>query len=38
MLPKGLVLQLLHEVAETLKVQATKLRPADRFGKEIGNH
>jgi hypothetical protein len=37
-LPKGLALQLLHEVAETLKIQATKVRPDDRFGKEIGNY
>lgn len=35
-LPKTLVLQLWHEVADTLKVPASKLRPDDRFGKEIG--
>jgi hypothetical protein len=32
-LPKALVLQLWHEVAETLKVPASQLRPGDRFGK-----
>jgi len=35
-LPKALVLQLWHEVAETLKVSASQLRPGDRFGREIG--
>jgi hypothetical protein len=37
-LPKMLVLQLWHEVADTLKVPAAKLRPEDRFGKEIGTY
>lgn len=37
-LPKTLVLQLWHEVAETLKVPVAKLRPEDRFGKEIGTY
>lgn len=37
-LPKALVLQLWHEVSETLKVPAAKLRPEDRFGKEVGTY
>lgn len=37
-LPKPLVLQLWHEVSETLKVSAAKLRPDDLFGKEIGTY
>jgi hypothetical protein len=35
-LPKALVGELRHEVAETLKVPVAKLRPEDRFGKQIG--
>jgi|HubBroStandDraft_1064217.scaffolds.fasta_scaffold302818_2 hypothetical protein len=37
-LPKALVIQLRREVAETLKLPAAKLRPDDRFGKQIGVH
>ena len=37
-LPKTLVSELRHEVAETLKVPAAKLRPDDRFGKQIGTY
>lgn len=37
-LPKGLVIELRHEVAETLKVPAEKLRPGDRFGEQIGTY
>jgi hypothetical protein len=37
-LPRAAVLQLLQEVADTLKVPATKLLPSDRFGKDIGTY
>jgi hypothetical protein len=37
-LPKPLVSELRQEVAETLKVPAAKLRPEDRFGKQIGTY
>jgi hypothetical protein len=37
-LPKALVSELRHEVAETLKVPAAKLRPDDRFGRQIGTY
>jgi hypothetical protein len=37
-LPKALVSELRQEVAETLKVPAAKLRPEDRFGKQIGTY
>jgi hypothetical protein len=37
-LPKAEVLQLLCEVADTLNIPRTKLRPGDRFGKEIGTY
>ncbi len=35
-LPKARVLELWHEVAETLRVPAGQLRPEDRFGKNVG--
>ncbi len=35
-LPKDRVLELWHEVAETLRVPAGQLRPEDRFGKNVG--
>lgn len=35
-LPRTVVIQLWHEISQTLKVPASKLRPEDRFGKEIG--
>jgi hypothetical protein len=37
-LPRPAVLQLLQEVADTLHVPAAKLRPGDRFGKDIGTY
>jgi hypothetical protein len=37
-LPKGQVIELRREVAETLKVPAEKLRPEDRFGEQIGTY
>jgi hypothetical protein len=37
-LPEALVVQLRHEVAETLKVPAAKLRPEHRFGEQIGTY
>jgi hypothetical protein len=37
-LPKGLVIELRREVAETLRVAAEKLRPEDRFGEQIGTY
>ena len=37
-IPKTLVSELRHEVAETLKVPTAKLRPEDRFGKQIGTY
>jgi hypothetical protein len=37
-LTKVLVGELRHEVAETLKVPAAKLRPEDRFGKQMGTY
>lgn len=36
--PRAAVLQLLQEVADTLHVPAAKLRPDDRFGKDIGTY
>jgi hypothetical protein len=35
-LPKGEVLRTWHDVADTLRVPADRIRPEDRFGKEIG--
>jgi hypothetical protein len=35
-LQKDVVLELWHEVAVTLRVPPDKLRPEDRFGKEVG--
>lgn len=35
-LPKDQVLELWHEVADTLRVPAGQLRPEDRFGKNVG--
>jgi len=35
-LPRELVRELWHEVADTLRVAPDKLRPEDRFGKEVG--
>lgn len=37
-LPKSLVVELRHEVADALKVPVQKLRPDDRFGKDIGTY
>lgn len=37
-LPKTLVSELRREIAETLRVPAEKLRPEDRFGKQIGTY
>ncbi len=37
-LPRELVRELWHEVADTLQVAPDKLRPEDRFGKEVGAH
>ena len=35
-LPKERVVELWNEVATTLRVPASKVRPEDRFGKEVG--
>jgi hypothetical protein len=35
-LPKDKVLEIWHEIAETLRVPADRLRPADQFGTDIG--
>jgi hypothetical protein len=37
-LPNGQVLQLWHEIAETLGVPSGRLRPEDRFGKNVGTY
>lgn len=37
-LPKAAVGEVRREIAETLKVPAAKLRPEDRFGKQIGTY
>jgi hypothetical protein len=37
-LPNGPVLQLWHEIAETLGVPPGQLRPEDRFGKDVGTY
>lgn len=37
-LEKGEVVELWREVAQTLGVPAERLRPTDRFGKDIGMH
>lgn len=35
-LPRGPVLEAWHEIADTLKAPSGRLRPEDRFGKDIG--
>jgi len=35
-LPKAAVLEVWHDIADTLRVPADRLRPSDRFGKDIG--
>ena len=35
-LPEATVAELWHEIARTLRVPPEKIRPGDRFGKEIG--
>ena len=37
-LAKAEVLEVWHEVAETLRVPAGQLRPDDRFGKDVGTY
>lgn len=37
-LPRGQVLELWGEVAETLGVPPNRLRPEDRFGKDVGRY
>jgi hypothetical protein len=35
-LEKPIVIELWHEVADILEVPATRLRPSDKFGKDVG--
>ena len=37
-LDKAIVIEIWHEVAHVLRVPAERLRPTDRFGKDVGAH